>query len=81
MGRTGGPLRAQIRSASGRSSKVIKDREGVEASVEVAGVGRMILSVNGEGRYTLHASSEGGEGPADTPLIAGKMHATEHERG
>ena len=75
------PVKAQIRSASVRSSKVIKDREGVAVSVYVAGVGRLTLSVNSEGQYTLHASSEGGEGPADTPLIAGELHATERERG
>jgi hypothetical protein len=33
------PVRAQILSASGRSSKVIKDRRRVEASVEVEGAG------------------------------------------
>ena len=79
VGRAGVSVRAQIRSASGRCSKIIKDREGVEVSVEVPGAGRLILSVNSEGRYTLHASSEGREGPAGTPLIVGKMHAAEYE--
>ena len=81
MRRTDDPVRAQIRSASGRRSKVIKDRERVEASVDVPGVGRLILSVDSEGRYTLHASHEGGEVPASTPLAVGKMHAAEHEPG
>ncbi len=78
MGRAGEPVRAQIRSASGRSSKVIKDRQRVEASVDVAGVGRLILSVSSEGRYSLHALREGGEGSEGTPLVAGKMQAPEH---
>ncbi len=32
-------VRAQLRSDSGRSSKVINDREGIEAVVEVPGAG------------------------------------------
>ena len=81
MERTHDPLRAQIRSASGRSSKVIKDRERVEVSVDVPYVGKLILSVDSEGRYTLHASPEGGEVPASIRLAAGKMGAAEDEPG
>lgn len=80
MGGTNDRLRAQIRSASsGRSSKVIKDRERVEVSVDVPDVGRLILSVDSEGRYTLHAGPKGGEAPASTRLAAGKMRTAEHE--
>ncbi len=70
-------MRAQLSSSSGRSSKVIKDRQRVEASVE--GAGRLILSVDSEGRYALHASPEGGEAPASTPLASGEMRAAERE--
>jgi hypothetical protein len=54
--RTAEPLRAQLRSASGRSSKVNKDRERVEVSVDVVGVSRLLSSVNSEGQSTLRAS-------------------------
>ena len=74
------PVRAQIRSASGsKSSKVIKDRQRVEVSVEVPGMGGLTLSVDSEGRYTLHASPEGGEASASTTLASGEMGSVEHE--
>ena len=86
MGRGRQPLRAQLRSASGRSSKVIKDRQHVEAAVEVPGVGRLVLSVDSEGQYTLHASPERGEaetsngsGRSVTPLAAGEIRVAESE--
>ena len=80
MGTAHNRIGAQLRSASGRSSKVIKDRRRVEASVEVEGAGRLVLSVDSEGRYTLHASPEGGEASASTPLLAaGEMRAAEPE--
>lgn len=75
------PLRAQLHAASGRSSKVIKDRQHVEAAVEVPGVGRLILSVDSEGQYALRASPEGeeaataGSGGNVTPLAAGEIRA------
>jgi hypothetical protein len=79
-------LRAQLRSASGRSSKVIKDHQHVEAAVEVPGAGRLILSVDSEGQYTLRASPEGGEatttsssGGISTPLARGEIGAAETE--
>ncbi len=77
------PLRAQIRSASGRrTSKIIKDRQRVEVCVEVPGMGGLILSVDSEGQYTLHVSSEGGEvatssGGIRTPLATGEIRAAE----
>ena len=43
MGRIKEPVKAQLRSASGRSSKVIKDRQRVEAAVEVPGSGTLVL--------------------------------------
>ena len=54
-------LRAQLRSASGRSSKVINDREAVEAVVEVPGAGELVLRVDSAGGYTLRGRPEGGE--------------------
>ena len=39
-------LEAQLHSASGRSSKIIKDAEGIEAVVEVPGRGTLTLSVH-----------------------------------
>ncbi len=79
MGRTNHPVRAQLRSASGRLSKVIKDRQCVEAVVEVAGAGRLILSVDSDGRYALRTSGDGGEASASTQLASGDMRAAEHE--
>ena len=42
-------VRAQLRSDSGRSSKVINDREGIEAVVEVPGAGELVLRVDSAG--------------------------------
>ena len=56
------PLKAQLRSESGRSSKVIKDREGIEAVVEVPGAGRLVLRVDSAGGYSLRGRPEGYEG-------------------
>ena len=41
-------LGAQLRSAAGRSSKLIKDAEGIEAVVQVPGRGTLTLSVRKE---------------------------------
>jgi hypothetical protein len=46
-------LAAQLRAASGRSSKVLKDAEGIEAVVEVPGRGTLTLSVQSGGGYSL----------------------------
>ena len=54
-------LRAQLNSASGRSSKVINDHEAIEAVVEVPGAGRLVLRVDSAGGYTLRGRPEGGE--------------------
>ncbi|MDQ5827097.1 MAG: hypothetical protein M3441_23275 [Chloroflexota bacterium] len=56
------PLKAQLRSDSGRSSKVIKDSEGIEAVVEVPGAGRLVLRVDSAGGYSLRGRPEGYEG-------------------
>jgi hypothetical protein len=66
-------VKAQLRSSSGRSSKLIKDREGIEAVVEVAGAGRLVLYVDSEGGYSLRGYPEGAEAPSRTLLAAGVM--------
>jgi hypothetical protein len=55
------PVRAQLRSASGRSSKIIKDRQAIEAVVEVPGRGSLALNVDGAGGYSLRWRPEGDE--------------------
>ena len=55
-------VRAQLRSDSGRSSKVIRDHEGIEAVVEVPGAGSLVLRVDSAGGYSLRGRPEGYEG-------------------
>jgi hypothetical protein len=73
-------VRAQLRSDSGRSSKVINDREGIEAVVEVPGAGRLVLRVDSAGGYSLRGRPEGeqADGAAWRDLLAvGVMRADE----
>ncbi len=58
MPKNTGRLEAQLRSTSGRSSKLIKDADGVEAVVEVPGRGTLTLSVRRGGGYSLRARPE-----------------------
>jgi hypothetical protein len=51
-------LQAQLRSASNRSSKIIKDAESIEAVVEVLGRGALTLRVQSGGAYSLRARPE-----------------------
>ena len=51
-------LEAQLRSASSRSSKIIRDANSIEAVVEVMGLGTLTLSVQSGGGYSLRARSE-----------------------
>jgi hypothetical protein len=69
------PLKAQLRSASGRSSKVIKDHERIEAVVEVPGAGRLVLRVDGGGGYSLRGYPEGDEGSSRNLLAVGVMRS------
>jgi len=55
-------VRAQLRSDSGRSSKVITDREGIEAVVEVPGAGELVLRVDSAGGFSVRGRPEGEEG-------------------
>jgi hypothetical protein len=79
VGRTKEPVTAQLRSAAGRSSKVIKDRQRVEATVNVPGAGKLVLIVDSEGRYILRTVSQGSEASAGAQLLSGEMRAAEHE--
>ena len=51
-------LEAQMRAASGRSSKILKDAEGIEAVVAVPGRGTLTLSVQSGGGYSLRVRPE-----------------------
>ena len=53
-----GRLEAQLRAASGRSSKLLKDPDGFEAVVEVPGRGALVLSVQSGGGFSLRARTE-----------------------
>ena len=68
-------VRAQLRSESGRSSKVINDHEAIEAIVEVPGAGRLVLRVDSAGGYSLRAYPEGKEVPSRGLLALGVMRA------
>jgi hypothetical protein len=68
-----GRLTAQLRAASGRSSKLIKDPVGFEVVVEVPGRGTLTLSVQSGGGYSLRARSETGahgDGAEGRDLVA-----------
>src|SRR5215213_2868296 len=60
-GPTHEPLKAQLRSSSGRSSKVIKDRQGIEAVVEVPGAGTLVLRVDSAGGFSVRGRPKGDE--------------------
>jgi hypothetical protein len=53
-----GRLQAQLRASSGRSSKLLKDPDGLEAVVEVPGRGALVLSVQSGGGFSLRARAE-----------------------
>jgi hypothetical protein len=61
---------AQLRSSSGRTSKVLRDRERLEAVVEVAGAGKLVLAVEEGGGYSLRAYLESGQGEPGRDLLA-----------
>jgi hypothetical protein len=51
-------LEAQLHAASGRSSKILKDANSIEAVVEVPDRGRLTLSVQRGGGYSLRVHPE-----------------------
>jgi hypothetical protein len=82
-GPTHDPLMAQLHSDSGRSSKVIKDRGGIEAVVEVPGAGELVLRVDSAGGFSLRGrpkgeeGEEGDEGAKEVLVVVGAMRADE----
>ena len=68
-------VRAQLRSSSGRSSKILKDHTQIETVVEVEGVGRLVLEVDSRGGYSLRAHPEGSEDPSRDLLAVGVVKA------
>ena len=76
-------VRAQLHSDSGRSSKVIKDRGGIEAVVKVAGAGELVLRVDSGGGYSLRGRPAGEQADkADTGasrdlIVVGVVRADE----
>ena len=68
-------VKAQLRTSSHRRSKILKDRGYIEANVEVVGLGRLVLNVNCEGRYSLRGFPEGNEASGRDPLVLGVMSA------
>jgi len=66
-------VKAQLRSSSKRRSKIIKDRERIEAVVEVAGAGKFVLSVDGAGGYSLRGYPEASEAQSRNLLAVGVM--------
>jgi hypothetical protein len=68
-------LTAQLHSSSGRSSKLLKDRERIETVVEVAGAGTLVLAVDGAGGYSLRAYPEGSGEDGRDLLAVGVVRA------
>jgi hypothetical protein len=68
-------VRAQLHSSSARSSKILKDHTRIETVVEVDGVGKLVLSVDSAGGYSLRAYPEGSEDPSRDLLAVGVVQA------
>jgi hypothetical protein len=74
------PLKAQLHAASGRNSKIIRDREAIEAVVEVPGAGELVLRVDNAGGYSLRgrpAGKESGEATGRDLIVVGVVRANE----
>jgi hypothetical protein len=79
-GPTHDPLKAQLHSASGRSSKLIKDRQAIEVLVEVSGRGSLVLRVDSGGGYSLRgrpADKEASEAKSQDLIAVGVVRADE----
>jgi hypothetical protein len=66
---------AQLHSSSGISSTILKDHTQIETIVEVAGVGKLVLGVDGAGGYSLRAFPECREDLSRDLLAVGVVHA------
>ena len=67
-------VKAQLHTASCISSKILKDPRQIEAIVEVEGVGRLVLNVDGGGGYSLRAYPENADDTGRDLLLVGVMH-------
>ena len=79
-GLTNDLLKAQLHSASGRSSKLIKDRQAIEVLVEMPGRGSLVLRVDSEGGYSLRgrpADKEASEAKSQDLIAVGVVRADE----
>ena len=73
-------IKAQLHSASGRSSKLIKDRQAIEVLVEVSGRGSLVLRVDSGGGYSLRgrpADKEATEAKSQDLIAVGVLRADE----
>jgi hypothetical protein len=73
-------IKAQLRSASGRSSKLIKDHQAIEVLVEVSGEGTLVLRVDSGGGYSLRgrpAGKEASEANSQDLIAVGVVRAEE----
>ena len=68
-------VKAQLRTSPDRRSKILKARGHIEANVDIEGVGRLVLDVDCEGRYSLRGFPEGDEASGRDPLALGVMYA------
>ncbi len=70
----GKQVKAQLHASSDRHSKILKDLEHIEATVEVEGVGTLVLNVGCGGEYTLRGYPKGDETSGLDLLVVGVMH-------
>lgn len=72
-------VKAQLHTSSDRRSKILRDHEHIETTVEVVGVGRLVLNVDGRGGYSLRGYPESGVTSDGYLLAVGVMHAQDIE--
>jgi hypothetical protein len=66
---------AQLRTASGRFSKVLRDHDFVEARLAPSGSSTLVFSVNRESEYSLCLIAKAEKGPAqEYYFLMGKVH-------
>ncbi len=70
----GKQVKAQLHASSDRHSKILKDLGHIEATVEVEGVGTLVLNVGCGGEYTLRGYPKGDETSGLDLLVVGVMH-------
>ncbi len=66
---------AQLHTSSAKTSKLMKDRESIEAVVDVSGKGTLTLCVDSGGGYSLRARPEGERAPTRDLLAVGVLRA------